>query len=203
MKTSQIMIRSDAFLQRTKDGFFNATKLLDYWNNLEGVQKKQMGRYKAIDSTKEFIEQLQKEGIEKPFISGRGSGEKAGTWMHPKLFIDFAMWVSVEFKSIVIDYVLDGLIKMRNDAGDYYNEMCAVIMNRYIDYYNSKPPALIFINEANMIKEIAGIDISRNEMSEAQLTKITLLQKINSQLIKDGVGKTSRKRQLEIFAKAI
>jgi hypothetical protein len=38
-----------------------------------------------------------------------------------------------------------------------------------------KPPALIFINEANMIKEIAGIDISRNEMTEAQL----IIDKLN------------------------
>jgi hypothetical protein len=203
MKTNQIMIRTkEAFFQRTSDGYFNAAKLLSFWNK-NNPQQKQLARYKIIDSTKEFIKQLQKEGIEKPFIAGKGSGEKAGTWMHPKLFIDFAMWVSVEFKSIVIDYVLDGLIKSRHDAGDYYNEMSAAIMERYIEYHNTKPPALIFINEANLIKDIANLNIPRNEMTEAQLNKITILQKFNTQLIKEKIGKESRKKSLMQLSRSL
>lgn len=203
MVTNQLMIREkDAFVQRTKDGYFNATKLINSWNSKDGVQKKQLARYWENSGTNEFIEQLKKEGIEKPSITGRGTGPSAGTWMHPKLFIDFAMWLSVEFKSIVIDYVLDGLIKSRHDAGDYYNEMCAVIMEKYIEYNNVKPPATIYINEANMIKDIAKIERTRNELTEKELNKLTLLQKINAQLIREKVGKESRKRQLELFARS-
>ncbi len=193
MKTNQVMIRSNAFIQRTKDGFFNATKLIEVWNKKENVQKKQMARYKTNNSVLEFIEQLKSEGIDKPMISERGIN--GGTWMHPKLFIDFAMWVSVEFKSIVIDYVLDGLMKSRNEAGDYYNEMAATILELYTEYYQKKPPAMIYIQEANLIKSLVT-NKPRNEMSEQELKQITYLQKVNANLIKKRIGKQSRIKKL-------
>jgi hypothetical protein len=48
-------------------------------------------------------------------------------WMHPFLFIDFAMWINPTFKVTVIKFVYDELIKQRNDAGDAYREMSAAI----------------------------------------------------------------------------
>jgi hypothetical protein len=170
MKTNQIMIREIGFTQRTKDGYFNASNLLNLWNDsVPNSKNKQLGNFQKTQETKAYIEQLKKEGIEFPFIASRGKGDNQGTWMHPKLFIDFAMWLSVEFKSKVIDMVLDGLIVSRNDAGDFHKEMCAKIMTTYIDIYGTKPPAMLFINESRMIKQIADLDIDRNEMSEKHL----------------------------------
>ena len=189
------MIRSEAFIQRTKDSYFNATNLLDYWNTNNPKNEKQLAKYKNNKSTKEFITQLQKEDIESPLISGRGSGKNAGTWMHPKMIIDFAMWVSVEFKSTVIDYVLDGLIDSRNTAGDYYNEMAAAILEVYAEFYQKKPPALIYINESKMIKSLVT-NKPRNEMSEQELKQITYLQKVNANLIKKRIGKQARINRL-------
>ena len=195
MKTNQILKRGPGFFQRTKDGYFNANVLLTHWKDSTGDEKK-LGNYKSNQSTKDYIVQLQKEGIRHPFISGRGSGEHSGTWMHSKLFIDFAMWVSVEFKSVVIDYVLDGLIQSRNDAGDYYNQMTAQIMDSHIEHYRTKPNPHLYIVEANMVREIAGIDKGRNELGEKQLNDLTILQKLNTMLIRNNVGRESRKKQL-------
>jgi hypothetical protein len=184
MKTNVTLIREDdRFVQRTKDGYFNA-------NLLAKSKGLVVGDYKKNKKTKDFIEQLKSEGIENPFIAGG-----KGTWMHPKLFIDFAMWVSVEFKSIVIDYVLDGLIKSRNEAGDYYNQMCATIMSTYINLHERKPPAHLYMDEARMIKDIVGVS-NRNEASECKLDLITTMQKLNSTLIKKGIGKDSRRKRL-------
>lgn len=195
MKTNQIMIRDNkSFVQRTKDGFFNANALLEDWNSKTKNKPLQLGNYKKNQSTKDFIQQLKAEGIDKPIISGRG--KNGGTWMHPKLFIDFAMWVSVEFKSIVIDYVLDGLIKTRHEAGDYYNEMCAKILDAYVEYYDRKPPAYIFINEANLIREMVTSKKDRNEMTEQELRQITYLQKFNAALIDEKIGKEARIKRL-------
>ena len=47
--------------------------------------------------------------------------------MHPFLFIDFAMWLNVEFKYEVIKFVYDQLIQYRIEAGDTYREMAAGI----------------------------------------------------------------------------
>ena len=194
MKTNQIMVREEGFIQRTSDGYFNATKLVEIWNQSNG-DKKQLGNYMKNQSTQEYIEQLKKEGIENPLITSRGSGPKSGTWVHPKVFIDLAMWVSVEFKSRVIDYVLDGLIKSRHDAGDYYNEMTQAILESHYNYYGTKPPGSIYIEEANMVKSLVSCK-DRNNMTEAELRQVTYLQKFNTMLIKKNVGKESRIKQL-------
>jgi len=204
MKTNQIMVRNNKnFLQRTKDGFFNANVLLDNWNKTSTTKKPlQLGNYKINQSTIDFIVQLKSEGIKTPIISGRG--KSGGTWLHPKLFIDFAMWVSVEFKSIVIDYVLDGLIKSRHDAGDYYNEMCAVILDTHVNYYGTKPQPLIYSYEANRIKKMLNLENKeRNLMTEKELNSITQMQKLNALLLKKNVGKVTRVKQLELQAELL
>ena len=200
MKTNQIIVRDTAFVQRTKDCYFNANTLLEFWNSSNN-KTLQLNNYKKNSSTFKFIKQLQSEGIEQPIISGRG--KHGGTWMHPKLFVDFAMWVSVEFKSKVIDYVLDGLIYSRHNAGDYYKDMCATILDEYIKHYNKKPNPFIYITEANIIKEAAKIDKSRNELSEKELNLITTLQKHNSNMIKKNIGKASRVKQLNLLAESL
>lgn len=202
MKTNQIMTRDQGFTQRTIDGYFNANELINSWNE-NNKKKKVLGNFQNLKETKDFIEYLKLEGIEKPYISGKGKGDNAGTWMHPKLFIDFAMWISLEFKSKVIDYVLDGLIMSRHDAGDYHKEMASTIMRRYIDIYNKKPPATLFIEESKMIKNISGIRVDRNEMTEKELSRITVLQKVNSNLITKNVGRESRIKQLTMINESL
>jgi len=202
MKTNQIMKRANGFMQRTADGYFSANTLLIRHNETTG-EKKQLQNYKNNSSVQEFVKQLEKEGINKPLKAIRGKGDKAGTWMHPKLFIDFAMWLSVEFKSIVIDYVLDGLIQSRNDAGDYYNQMTACILDKYIQLYNRKPPFTLYINEANIIREMAGVEKERNELTEKELNTITTMQKVNTELIKQDRTREFRRKQLQTIATAL
>jgi KilA-N domain len=202
MKTEQIMKRDENFIQRISDSYFNATTLVESWNNSHPEQKKQLAQYKILKSTIDYIEQLEKEGIKNPLISGRGKGLNAGTWMHPKLFIDLAMWVSVEFKSKVIDYVLDGLIKSRHNAGDYYNQMCATILEVYIDCYKCKPNPLVYIEEANRIKSLVKC-IDRNEMTEQELKQLTYLQKVNANLIRKKIGKEARIKKLNEAAEIL
>lgn len=201
MVTNQVMLRDVGFIQRTSDGYFNATELIKQWNNISS-SKKQLGQYQLLNSTTEFVEQLKKEGIDKPIIAGRGKGINSGTWVHPKVFIDLAMWVSVEFKSKVIDYVIDGLIKCRHDAGDYYNEMTKAILETYIDYYKVKPPAHVYIEEANLVKSLVASK-DRNNMTENELRQLTYLQKFNTMLIKKRIGKESRIKQLIQAAEVI
>lgn len=193
------MIRENLVEQRTCDSYFNANVTVNNWNLNNPSESKKLADFKVLKSTKEFIEHLKNnESIENPIISG-----KKGTWMHPLLYIDFCMWISVEFKTMALKYVLDGLIKTRHSAGDYYNEMAAVIMETYIEVYNCKPNPMIYIKEAKLINEIAGVNIPRNEMNEKQLEKITILQKVNATLIKEKVGKESRKKQLELISRSL
>lgn len=134
MKTNQIMIRPMGefkVIQRTKDAFFNATDLLKQWNQLKGM-KKEVNDYFDLSSTKEFIYTImERENYDTgnyPYHKSRANkGDNAGTWMHPLLFIDFAMWINPSFKYDVLKFVHDEMIKFRNLAGDAYPTMCKAV----------------------------------------------------------------------------
>lgn len=116
-------------LQRTKDGMFNATALLNQWNRASGM-KKEMNDYLRLQSTHDFLSALQSEADFKdgnsPYLTSRGK-YSGGTWMTPLLFIDFAMWLNPKFKVQVLKFVYDELIKCRTAAGDNYNVLAKSI----------------------------------------------------------------------------
>jgi len=134
MKTNVNIVRKlndFEVVQRTKDSMFNATGLLKQWNFASG-QKKQMIHYLENNSTKEFISAIESEVSASKrnsvlIKSKANKGKNAGTWMHPYLFIDFAMWLNPKFKLEVIKFVYDELIKHRHLSGDYYNKLCSAL----------------------------------------------------------------------------
>lgn len=131
MTTNNVMIRplGDFHVQqRTKDGMFNATALLKQWNDCSG-QKKQIVHYFDNDATKEFVNAIQEEENlkERNSVFLKTKGKTGGTWMHPLLFIDFAMWLNPSFKVKVIKFVYDEMIKYRNEAGDAYKYLSAAV----------------------------------------------------------------------------
>lgn len=134
MKTNQIMIRQMgefSVKQRTKDGFFNATELLKQWNRVSGM-KKEVTKFLDLGSTYELVKIImEREDLhtqDSTYVKSRASrGDNAGTWMHPVLFIDFAMWINPSFKYDVIKFVYDDMIRYRNLAGDSYKELASAI----------------------------------------------------------------------------
>lgn len=134
MKTNQIMVRNMGEFnvsQRTKDGFFNATELLKQWNEKSGM-KKEVTKFLDLESTYELVKVImERENLDtqdSTYVKSRASrGDNAGTWMHPILFIDFAMWINPTFKYDVIKFVYDEMIKFRNLAGDAYPAMCKAV----------------------------------------------------------------------------
>lgn len=54
--------------------------------------------------------------------------KNGGTWMHPILFVKFAMYLSPRFEYHVLKFVSDEMIRYRNDAGDAYKELSSAIM---------------------------------------------------------------------------
>ena len=145
-------------IQRTKDGFFNATALLKQWNNavenqkvlntqnsgylknstenqqvlnthnFPYVKKKDIDDFFLNKSTQEYIQVImQKENLNTEasvYLKSRGK-YSGGTWMHPMLFIDFAMWLNPYFKYDVLRFVSDEMIKYRNLAGDSYKTLAS------------------------------------------------------------------------------
>lgn len=54
-------------------------------------------------------------------------GKNGCTWMHPILFIKFAMWLNPRFEVQVIKFVYDQMIQYRNNAGDAYRELSSAV----------------------------------------------------------------------------
>ena len=96
------------------------------------VKKKDIDDFFLNKSTQEYIQVImQKEGLNSEtsvYLKSRASrGVNAGTWMHPILFIDFAMWLNPSFKYDVLKFVYDEMIKYRNLAGDSYKELGSAV----------------------------------------------------------------------------
>ena len=116
-------------LQRTKDGMFNATALIRQWNEQPNVAMRKLDNYFNSIKTQEFISTIQqRENLDTPkMVYLKTRGKDGGTWMHPLLFIDFAMWINPAFKYDVLKFVADQMIKYRNDAGDAYRELGSAV----------------------------------------------------------------------------
>lgn len=213
MKTVVLMKREfndTQISQRSSDKFFNATELLSVYNSKNG-KKKVIAEFWSNKGTADFMQALADDlnsnvgkslYLEKDlFTTSRGNN--GGTYMHPYLFVKFAMWLSPEFEVQIIKWVYDNLIDFRNQAGDHYREMTSAIKHRYIDFYDKSPDPLIFQNEAKFLNELVFGDSrsrQRNEANETQLNKLNQLQLANIKLIQSGISKASRKDELKRFA---
>jgi hypothetical protein len=204
--------------QRTDNGYFNATALLSIYNE-QTNQSKRFKDFWENNQTKDFMKALANEVNENRgnsahfgtsiktivieddlYITKRG--RSGTTFMHPYLFVKFTMWLSPEFEVKVIKWVYDNLIEYRNQSGDYYKEMCQIINDKFVEFFDKKPDPLIFIKEANYLNQLVfGINSGqRNEATEEQLNLMNRLQRANIQMIKEGKGKSERYRILRDIA---
>lgn len=214
MKTEILMKRDlDGLVvsQKSKNGYLNATELLSQFNHEKG-KKKVLSEFFSNKNTEEFLTELARElsdidnvgntlYLEKDLYTTK-RGKNGGTYMHPYLFVKFAMWLSPAFEVKVIKWVYDNLLDFRNQAGTFYKEICDAIQERYVEYYNSKPNPILFIKEVNYLNQLVYGSSSgnhRNHSSQEQLDKLNKLQSANIKLIKSGVSKFDRKVKLREF----
>ena len=142
MKTNQIIRRPMGNFhveQRTKDGMFNATNLIKQWNSAcslhpqnSGYVKKDMDDFFINKNVDEFIDALMSEeeltSRDSVYVKSKARVDRGGgTWVHPILFIKFAMWLNPRFEVQVIKFVYDQMIKFRKDAGDAYHELSTAV----------------------------------------------------------------------------
>lgn len=177
MKTSVNMNRTMGefnITQRTKDSFFNATKLLSQWNEFSG-QKKQMAHFLENKSTDEFIKAIEDEENvkERNSVIIKSRGKNGGTWMHPYLFIDFAMWINPRFKYKVIQFVYDQLISLRIESGDRTKEL-----NKSIGIFEPKSAQYMLLSKnLNYIVFNNHFTNIRNSATEDQIKTLVDIQK--------------------------
>lgn len=214
MKTEVLMKRDfyqTKINQRSSDKFFNATDLLKFYNE-KNNSKKVIAEFWSNKSTQAFMDALAMDlnlnvgkslYLKSDLFESKKGKLSGGTYMHPYLFVKFAMWLSPEFEVQVIKWVYDNLIDFRNNAGDHYKEMCSAINERYVEYYKEKPDPLIFQREATFLNQLTFGDArprQRNEATEKQLDLLNKLQLANIKLIKEGLDVIQRKQRVRDFA---
>lgn len=132
-----------------------------------------------------------------------------GTWLHPKLAVPFARWLSVDFE-IWCDEQINRLIhcgaeewqQLRDSAAIGYRGMCdALQLSREA---LGKPSAHHhFINEAKLINSVVfgqskGLD--RNSLSSAELRLLALIEQRDTFLLGRGLDYQQRKAELTRYA---
>jgi hypothetical protein len=145
MKTNVNMIRKMGefeVIQRTSDGYFDGNALLRQWNSIPENSQRKMEVFLDSPNTATFIDALIDENNlgqncpkidnqivkkSRAKIEGKAGRPIEQVWMHPYLFIKFAMWINPRFEVKVIKFVYDEMIKYRHEAGDEYKALSSAV----------------------------------------------------------------------------
>lgn len=210
MKTSVDMVRKMGdfnVIQRTEDGYFEANNLLRQWNE-KNVRRK-MINFLSSTKTLDFINEIQEQESHSPKMDNgdfqvikvvKGRVTKRGRtpdriFMHPFLFIDFAMWLNPKFKYFVVKFVYDQLIEYRHAAGDNYNLLRFNVSKAWKPepkFYKTMNKGL---NHIVFKKHQNGI---RNNATEKELQDLKNLEMIYAYNITSGIFENSDDLLLEL-----
>lgn len=207
MKTKPILYRDlngVPVKQASKDAYFNANDLLKSYLE-DGGKDKRIQSFLELESTKDYISEIHRQEYlnssdpcELEIVRTK-RGKYGGTWMHPYLFVDFAMWLNVRYKYNVIKWVYDNLIKLRLETGDSFKQVNQALLD-----CNDKINHWTYINEAKMINKLAFGDPKggqRNSATEKQLNLLSQLQKADEKLIREGLDFYERYEKLKELKK--
>lgn len=182
MKTAVIMKREligGEIRQNHKTGMMNANDLHKIGNVLrdgDGLTEKQMASFFNLDSTKEFISEICiVENLDEKDVKQAKRGIQGGTWVHPLLFVEMAMWYSPKLKVKILKWVIDGLLVARDESGDSYKRMNGTLNRVFSHEFTPLKIAEIANTIASECKVGLGPE-KWQRASEAQLKKREKIQ---------------------------
>lgn len=195
------------------DGWLHATEIAERFG-------KEPAQWLRLDSTKEYIERLsermEKSNVGKSHITlvktRRGNTSTSGTWLHSKLAVKFARWLSVDFE-IWCDEQIDTLVRgdqtkwqqARQQSAVGYRGLCDALAIAY-EESGKTPKRHHFINEARLINQvITGQFAGRNrdELSAHELVLVTLIEIRDVLLIGQGKDSAARKASLLSYVQSL
>lgn len=219
-------------MQFRNDGWFNATvaaakfdkEPYDWLNQRDTVEYiaafadkktnscflKEFNEINKLDgasaaSKAKLIRLAKKTGFVKAKSGSINNG--GGTWLHPKLAIVFARWLSVDF-AIWCDEQIDAIIhgtpektdwsRVRHEAAASYKVMSAMLdMKRQLEGKQTKSHH--YANEAKLVNyaltgEFKSVD--RSELDRDSLDILAKLEELNTLLIGQGFDREQRKERL-------
>ncbi|MFT0517691.1 KilA-N domain-containing protein [Pseudomonas faucium] len=179
------------------DGWINATEAAARFGKLPH-------EWMRLPETVAYLEALAKYGKIPQLVSTR-RGRNGGTWLHPKLAVVFARWLSVDF-AVWCDEQIDALL--RGEQGNWqqarlqsavgYRGLCDALAIA-CEERGTSPQRHHFINEARLINQVitgqfAGRD--RDQLSAEELLLVSLIEIRDVLLIGQGKDFGARKKAL-------
>jgi len=219
LKTKEIAIDIDGanlwvdfakILKCKDDVYINATPVI---KKFKGRQAR-IADYLKLDQTKRYQEALEKRFLivadqpqlelnkhSKTILAKHGfvykkTGRYGGTWLHKKLFLNFARWLSPEFE-IICDQILEQII-MQADELKEGRDILRKLQKPLNDAIKLKlvdtgiKPDTAYIQFAVMIKRFIGCPDERDAYTKTQLDTAKLIIEEYRAMIIHG-GKTSLK----------
>ncbi|MBV4516390.1 KilA-N domain-containing protein [Pseudomonas kurunegalensis] len=182
------------------DGWIHATEAAARFG-------KEPHEWLRLPDTERYLEGLQRRYGEIPYVkTSRARADRGGgTWLHPKLAVKFARWLSVDFE-IWCDEQIDALL--RGEQGNWqqarlqsavgYRGLCDALAVA-CEERGTSPQRHHFINEARLINQVitgqfAGRD--RDQLSAEELLLVSLIEIRDVLLIGQGKDFDTRKKSL-------
>lgn len=182
------------------DGWIHATEAAARFG-------KEPHEWLRLPDTERYLEGLQRRYGEIPYVkTSRARADRGGgTWLHPKLAVKFARWLSVDFE-IWCDEQIDALL--RGEQGNWqqarlqsavgYRGLCDALAIA-CEERGKAPQRHHFINEARLINQVitgqfAGRD--RDQLSAQELLLVSLIEIRDVLLIGQGKDFNTRKEAL-------
>lgn len=190
-------------------GWFNATEAAKRFG------KKSIEWLRLPDTEKYIAALCKKAEVGKShFVKTKKGGSDLsaqGTWLHPKLAVRFAQWLSVDF-AIWCDEQIDSLLrgthaiydkrKARDEAASSYKVMSGVMqIKRQIEGKEVKP--CHFMTEAKLVNWVHSGEfkaLDRDSMTAEQLKLMAKLEEQNAVFLGMGMDYETRKLALYGFA---
>lgn len=186
------------------DGWINATEAAARFG-------KEPHEWLRLPDTTTYLAALSKSG-KIPELVQTKRGRNGGTWLHPKLAVAFARWLSVDF-AVWCDEQVDALLRgetkswasARREAAIGHKAVCdAIALN--CEAQGKTPQKHHFINESRLINQVvtgsfAGRD--RDQLNAAELEIVTLAELRDSGLICAGMTYAERKANLLAYVRKL
>ena len=184
------------------DGWLHATEIAERFG-------KRPNDWLSLPSTIEYLEALNRRTVTgssgNAWSATKRGGKNQGTWLHPKLAVAFARWLSVDF-AVWCDEQIDALVRgeskpwasARRETSIGYRAVCDTLALN-CEAQGKTPQRHHFINEARLINEvITGAFKGRNRdlLSVAELELVTLAELRDTALIGAGMAYAERKANL-------
>jgi hypothetical protein len=187
------------------DGWINATEAATRFG-------KEPHEWLRLPDTERYLDGLKRRYGEIPYVkTSRARADRGGgTWLHPKLAVKFARWLSVDFEiwcDEQVDVLLRGESKpwanARREASIGYRGMCDAVAFT-CEAQGKTPQRHHFINEARLINQVitgAFTGRDRDQLSARELELVTLVEMRESVLIVAGMSFAERKVALAQYVR--